>query len=381
MQILDRLYAEDFLSFCKLIQCSQKLHRMGTPTLFTHICVHGTRHDSIVAPIDMCMQLEQSKRRLQSLTFTNIATTSNTPAEMFRHLRSALGDCSNLKTFSLNHTAGPSALDSSDSGYARHNMELMLEALPSTVVNLELMLNNVGDRMLGGHMCDILTMLIPRLQTLRLQLPELCDGVLHCLQTPESVSQLRHAAIWLNRQTAHRYNDPRDLEYSRLCHVNTQTRDCTMPPGAQLHGRSASLGASPFAKSVHKLYAEGHFPFLRHFCIVQEHRAHPIYMEWQIREIVSNSTLTVPCESPPRRSGDRKHFTAIRSSRGANRPVTREQFTYVIEPAIWMTLQNGSRVLRQDHPTTEFDDVWQEPNPRDPSTSPEAGSARLCPGV
>jgi hypothetical protein len=380
VSILESLYHEDFSSFYNLMQCTQKLFRIGTPIRFTHVCVRGTRQTSLIAPIDMCMQLEQSKRRLQSLTITNIATTSNTPAEMFRSLRHALVNCSNLNTFSLNHTAGTSALDSGDYGYARHNMELMLESLPSTVVNLELMLNNVGDRMLGGHMCDILTMLILRLETLRLQLPELCCGLFHSIQTSGSVSQLRHAAIWLSRQTTHRHTDPRDLEYSELHQVNTPARDCVFPPGTQTYGRTVSLGASPFAKSVRKLYVEGHFPYLRHFCIIQEYKAHPIYMEWQVREIVSNSTLTVPCESPPRRD-DRKYFTAIRGNRGQNRPVTRDQLTYLIEPAIWTTLLTGSRVLRPCDTSTEFDDMWQEPHPRDPSTSPEAGGARLCPGV
>ena len=130
----------------------------------------------------------------------------------------------------------------------------------------------------------------------------LCDAVWRCLRRPQpysvgkAVSNLRYASIWLNGQTVSDYTD-RDRDEERR--ISTTTMQCHAGWNMMVDGSDCSLGASSFSRSVQDLHKQGHCPLLHHFCIVGE--AQPAlleYTKWITREIVSNSTLTIPRRRP-----------------------------------------------------------------------------------
>lgn len=75
---------------------------------------------------------------------------------------------------------------------------------------------------------------------------------------------------------------------------------------------------------------------------------------WKTKEVVSDSTLTVPCEIS---ASGHYHAVAIRDHQGTTHHVDRTRVDALIEPAVWRTLRNGSRTPRGSKASSTFHHV------------------------
>jgi len=79
-------------------------------------------------------------------------------------------------------------------------------------------------------------------------------------------------------------------------------------------------------------------------------------LNWKIREVVSNTTLVVPCRKTVY-PNDHVNKTIMRDSKGTDHYVDRAQFAAFVEPAIWQSPPNGSRVPYAPAALSTFEDV------------------------
>jgi len=124
-------------------------------------------------------------------------------------MRRLLSRLSTLKSLSINNTSyhNTETLNSSDVVKA---LAQILSSVPSSVVNLEVVLNNVLLLCEHDHLCEALSTLLPQLETLRILLPTICEGFLRFLRGTQSgsgsrqvpVPRFRYATIWTNWQVA-----------------------------------------------------------------------------------------------------------------------------------------------------------------------------------
>jgi len=355
--VFEHLWHADIQTFLGLLRSCKTLHRLVIPILYKDLCIHAYFKTDTTSPISTVNMLQYMEDHLRSLTVTDIASIIEPQYTVLEPIWQVFPRLSGLKTFSINNTPDHyttwlSAVDVTSS------ISYMLTMLPLSVVNLEVILNNVVvDH--RSDICDAIATLLPRLHTLRLFLPSLCRDFLRCLREPQvhhgkgQISSLQCATIWTDA-----------LEYDRYTYIPTKTVECTPEWGFTTHPARA-LNASSLSRDIKYLHNTGHFPKLQHFCIVQfvdVEAAEP--GRWNIREVVSDSTLTVPCEWPgPLRLFSNKK--AVRDHQGARLHVDRTQLAALIEPVVWMTLPNRGRVPCDPKHAPTFESVCRNLLPSD----------------
>lgn len=365
--ILYHAWLEDTPTFLSLLRTNKSLHRIGKDLLYTD--VHIGRRGFSRAWLTTFATNSFASRNIRSLTISKMssfASIDHTCLVQFLQTLSALGklttysfnNISLLTTFTYKHKcAWDQDYDLTNPDCAALDLAMMecviretLLALPSSVVNIELMIDDVQQPWQFASLCPIIGSLLPRLKTLQLRLPRVCDEILNAMRascsssSEPTQSKLQFAAIWLNGETApccHRIGD------QEVCgNYFRGTRHRFVSPDIQPPlGRHGFLHAALLAQSVRDVYEQDRFPYLERFSVLQE--THPVNKSgntnhWEIREIVSNTTATVL----HKRFGPEETSNAWGTYTGGESDfdhVALEQFSRVVEPGVWSNAANGTR--------------------------------------
>ncbi|PSN71092.1 hypothetical protein BS50DRAFT_584636 [Corynespora cassiicola Philippines] len=274
--------------------CCQRWHDVALTVLYSHIALDSKLHeDSPVtrfASRKIHREMVQSFHlRISQVHLMGFSISSGEAFDRLSELCELFPRLERLKTFALSFEKP------AGEGFLGPSLAIVsiLKSLPKTVVNLNLECDSLSIPSLEEpHICNAMSALLPRLRSLRLQIPYLCSGF---LSSVFSQATLDHENDHPSNATISR-RPTSSLEYLVIRLDNRPTA---------AHGTSTckcfsddeSLSAASLANKLHWLFKKGAFPSLRQFSVIDRLDAipWPQNIQWNVfktRTISPSTTQT-----------------------------------------------------------------------------------------
>ncbi|KAF2639051.1 hypothetical protein P280DRAFT_519889 [Massarina eburnea CBS 473.64] len=242
----------------------RRWYRLGATVLYTHISMDtALREDSACARFSRhagpCHLIRSFSVRVTQVHLMGFGIVSADAFDRLTELCDALSGMQSLKTFALSFEEAVGEGFTAPSGA----IVSILKSLPKTVVDLNLDCECMSTSQLGQpHVCHTLSVLLPRLRSLRLRTSHFCSGLLSSISPQATFDPERpHCkATWKANATS-------PLQYL-LIRLITSPEDEQRAHTTLCYTGDKMLYGARLADTLHGLYTIGAFPLLQQFAII-----------------------------------------------------------------------------------------------------------------